>query len=238
VSKKTYEHVYSVCKFPKTGLLCEAALEQASLEVGPHNVYDIYDNCPQTEAWLRNTNQSMRALLKFARARMVPGADLEALQATLGGGYEWSCDGMGAMERFFKRTDVQAALHLKRPGQSRFGYRQTGPASITLWPSLAKALRVLIYNGDSDACVPYKGNEEWTTGLAAAGTIIERKPWHPWFTPQTPNMPAGYATTYNVSGSSSDFSFVTVRLAGHMVPQYQPVSAFVFIDKFLRGSPF
>ena len=55
---------------------------------------------------------------------------------------------------------------------------------ITLWPELAKKLRVLIYNGDSDACVPYKGNEEWTTGLAAQGVISEHKAWHPWFTPE------------------------------------------------------
>ena len=29
--------------------------------------------------------------------------------------------------------------------------------------------------------------------------------------------PAGYVTTYDVSGGANDFSFVTIRLAGHMV---------------------
>ena len=159
IAKKTYEATYKTCKnFASStpGLLCDVAIEKAFLEVGPHNVYDIYDNCPATSEWMAATNQSMRVLLKYARARMVPGADLEELQATLGGGYDWSCDGMGSMESFFKRSDVQTALHLQKPGKSSFGYQQAGPASITLWPSLAKALRVLIYNGDSDACVPYK----------------------------------------------------------------------------------
>jgi hypothetical protein len=73
------------------------------------------------------------------------------------------------MAKFLKRTDVQAALHLNKPEQSRFEYKSSGPASITLYPELVKHMRVLIYNGDSDACVPYKGNEEWTEGMAADG---------------------------------------------------------------------
>ena len=50
-------------------------------------------------------------------------------------------------------------------------------------------MRVLIYNGDSDACVPYKGNEEWTTSLEPRGIVTEKKPWHPWFTDEVKNMP-------------------------------------------------
>jgi len=125
---------------------------------------------------------------------------------------------------------------------------------------------VLIYNGDADSCVPYKGNEEWTEGFAAQGLVytphapppvkahtllmhaflhtlshplashihdmiafLHRLPvpvpqqikqnrgWHPWYVDTTHNMPAGYATTYTVSNSTKDFSFVTIRLAGHMV---------------------
>jgi hypothetical protein len=38
--------------------------------------------------------------------------------------------------------------------QSVFHYHSSGPASVTLHPELAKKLRVLIYNGDADACVP------------------------------------------------------------------------------------
>ena len=83
-----------------------------------------------------------------------------------------------------------------------------------------------------------KGNEEWTTGLAAAGSIAERRPWHPWFTEAVPNMPAGYATTYNVTGAPHDFSFVTIRLAGHMVPTFQPAAAFSFFSRYMAKQPF
>eukprot|EP01045_Picozoa_sp_COSAG04_P017447 COSAG04_NODE_1543_length_6408_cov_131.251862_8_plen_56_part_00 len=39
--------------------------------------------------------------------------------------------------------------------------------------------------------------------------------WRPWFTKSTPSMPAGYVTTYNVTGSAQTLTFVTIRLAGH-----------------------
>ncbi|KAL5463745.1 hypothetical protein EMCRGX_G032672 [Ephydatia muelleri] len=39
-----------------------------------------------------------------------------------------------------------------------------------------KAYRTLIYNGDVDACVPYIGDEQWTSGLG----FSEKEGWRPW----------------------------------------------------------
>ena len=44
-----------------------------------------------------------------------------------------------------------------------------GPASVTLYPSLIGKIRILIYNGDADSCVPYKGNAEWIADIEATG---------------------------------------------------------------------
>jgi len=240
VSKPLYEKAYQVCKFPKQGVLCEAVLEQASRQVGPHNVYDIYDNCPQTGEFLKRTGMTMRALTKKLRLAMSSNNYTNVRGELLGlsGGYDWSCGGMDAMGTFFRRSDVQQALHLGKVQPSRFDYRSSGPASVTLYPKFVKKLRVLIYNGDSDACVPYKGNEEWTEGLAATGAIDVNKAWHPWFSDNVPYMPAGYATTYSVVGAETDFSFVTIRLAGHMVPTFQPEAAFSFFKRYLEKKPF
>ena len=62
-----------------------------------------------------------------------------------------------------------------------------------LWPDLVKQLRVLIYNGDADSCVPYKGNEEWTEGMAAAGHVRRSKGWHPWFADDDKTTHSGVA---------------------------------------------
>ena len=109
------------------------------------------------------------------------------------------------------------------------------------YPNAGTGVRVLIYNGDSDACVPYKGNEEWTEDLAAAGNITLVKAWHPWFAKTDKSkgtIPAGYATTYKSSTTDKDFSFVTIRLAGHMVPAFQPAAALEFFTRFTSGKPF
>lgn len=131
------------------------------------------------------------------------------------------------------------ALHLGTPGQSSFSYKSTGPASITLHPELATKLRMLIYNGDADACVPYKGNEEWITSLVTAGDLSEAVSWKPWYNDEWANMPAGYVTSYNVTAApTKDFTFLTIRLAGHMVPTFQPASSLSFFSRFLQNKPF
>ena len=37
-------------------------------------------------------------------------------------------------------------------------------------------LRVLIYSGDHDMCVPHTGSEAWTRGLG----LKVKQAWHPW----------------------------------------------------------
>ena len=38
ISKPLYEAIYKKCEWPSVGPECEVLLEQASLQVGPHNV--------------------------------------------------------------------------------------------------------------------------------------------------------------------------------------------------------
>jgi hypothetical protein len=244
MSKKQYDAVYTACdNFPaggKMSLKCDAAIATASAEVGPHNVYDIYDNCPSTERWLNTTGKSMRWLRNYLRDQMSTNSHgFDAQLKEMSGGYDWGCDGLNQMADYFSRSDVQAALHLNKPGQSRFSYDSSGPASQVLYPELVSALRVLIYNGDADACVPYKGNEEWTTAMTERG-VTENKAWHPWFIGKRSDglPPAGYSTTYKVNNATSDdaaFSFITIRLAGHMVPGFQPEAALAFFKSFVAG---
>ena len=77
ISKKSYDAVYQACDFPKPAggklsVKCDAAVELAEVEIGPHNVYDIYDNCNQTDAWLQRTGKSMRPRRAPAAPRCRP----------------------------------------------------------------------------------------------------------------------------------------------------------------------
>ena len=92
----------------------------------------------------------------------------------------------------------------------------------------------------------YKGNEEWTTALAADGVINEKGSWHPWFdnSKKGSYAPAGYVTSYDVPDKQyaatrgDDFAFLTIRLAGHMVPTFQPEAALNFFARFIAGDTF
>ena len=64
------------------------------------------------------------------------------------------------------------------------------------------------------------------------GVVTETAPWHPWYESRANSAPAGYATTY-----SHNFSFVTLRLAGHQVPKNVPGAALTMITAFLEGKP-
>jgi hypothetical protein len=64
-------------------------------------------------------------------------------------------------------------------------------------------------------------------------------PWQPWYA-EANRAPAGYVTTYSVPGKTfqshgPDAAFLTIRLAGRMVPTFQPEAALAFIARFFRG---
>jgi len=240
-SKPMYEEVYKTCKFPEISEDCNTVIRELFREVGPHNTYNIYDNCPETAEFLRKSNKTMYWLHYYLRDQLNKGMPSHQIHENLKahGGYDWSCGAMDAMTGYLTRDDVQKALHISNPGRSRLLYHSSGPASITLYPTLAQKIRILIYNGDADACVPYKGNEEYIEAMANQGQLKINKSWHPWYAEGAQaHVPAGYATTYTVPNSQMDFSFVTIRLAGHMVPTFQPQPSLSFIKTFLSGQPF
>ena len=72
-------------------------------------------------------------------------------------------------------------------------------------------LRILIYSGDTDTCVNTLWSQWWTSELG----IPEQESWRGW-TMDNETAMAGYVTRY-----ANDFDFLTVRGAGHMVPQMQ-----------------
>jgi serine carboxypeptidase-like clade 1 len=43
----------------------------------------------------------------------------------------------------------------------------------------------------------------------------------------------GYVVEYE-----GDFSFLIIRGAGHMVPEYKPAASFEFLQRWLRNEPF
>ena len=93
---------------------------------------------------------------------------------------------------------------------------------------------MLIYSGDTDACVPTYGTEEWVRELG----FKVRKDWRAWESPLVyggASQRAGYVIDYD---TSTNFKFATVQGAGHLVPTYKPYFALTMISKFINDQEF
>lgn len=212
---------------------CRSLLGEMDRQVGPHNIYDIYDNCATTAEFLKRIGRDARWLRDVLLSGIHNASATRGALRELNGGYDWDCG--GDLDAWVTKSEVRKALHLiSPPGASGFSYNASGPASITLWPELAQKLRVLIFNGDADSCVPYNGNEEWVGMLEERGQLEQTSPWTPWYT-SSGTPPSGYVTKYRAPGASVDFSFATIRLAGHMAPRFQPQASFTLISGFIKG---
>lgn len=89
----------------------------------------------------------------------------------------------------------------------------------------AQGFRALIYSGDHDLCVPYTGTQAWTSSLGYQ--IVDE--WRPWMSDK---QIAGYVQAYD-----HNLTFLTVKGAGHTVPEYKPREALDFYTRWLEGKP-
>ncbi|KAF8015383.1 hypothetical protein BT93_H1018 [Corymbia citriodora subsp. variegata] len=89
----------------------------------------------------------------------------------------------------------------------------------------SQGYRVLIYSGDHDTAVPFTGTQAWTRSMGYK--IIDE--WRPWM---TDDQVAGY-----LQGYDNNFTFLTIKGAGHMVPQTRPQEALEFYSRWLDGKP-
>ena len=113
---------------------------------------------------------------------------------------------------FLNHPVVKAALHVDQVQAhanwtvcASVRYTRNTVSLIPRYPTLIAAYRVLVYNGDADACVPWNGSEEWTRELGYA----EKNPWHPWMTSGDGRQwVAGFATTYD---TPKGFAFTTIK---------------------------
>ena len=151
------------------------------------------------------------------------------------------CFPFDSMASYLARRDTQQELHLGDPvNHTTFAFRSSGPAPITLYPTLVKYLRVFIYNGDDDPVVPFTSDSEWTQALAKSKILVETRPWHAWYEGRDPGneRPAGYATGYsvpNAASPNSSLTYLTIKMAGHMVPMFQPWAALAMFKSFVSG---
>jgi len=222
-SQSTYKNIMANCPdFRNPSATCRGYLNDMRNQVGHVNIYDVFGPCINRDFPQSNKEQPI------LRRPLEEGEE----NILLGPNGPDACLDAGAATTYLNRPEVKAALHVPaafdRTVQkwvlctSKLQYSRIQPSLLPDYRDfLIPKIRVLIYNGDGDACVPYNGNEEWTSGLGIPATSA----WHAW---TIDRQVQGYATTYQ-----SNFAFVTIKGAGHMVPQTHPKAGLEMFNRFL-----
>jgi len=141
----------------------------------------------------------------------------------------WYCGGVRAVEDYFNRADVQSALHVNRTAwrfskdDIRWDHPAAGISLLGVIRSLAQTVPFLVYSGDVDAQIPHTSTEAWTSALG----FEELEPYQKW---TLDHYVQGYVTRY-----AHNFTFATVKGAGHMVPLYRPAAAYTMVSRFLKA---
>jgi len=252
ISQSLQDQVSAACGFPcraptwsedcmSFNSSCNEALAQVDKQTGPFDIYNYYDNCGNGNSEL-SWSQHMEAGAQPNPTLATPIRRTFTKPAH--GGESYMCGTGVAAVTWANREDVRQALHMKpqsfygRPWSTQAGagmrYTTYTGSSYDLYPKILQHVRTTIYNGDVDACVPYNSNEEWVNALATQQHFPVVEQWRPWV---SGGVPAGYVTTYGVAGHAN-FTFVTVKDSGHMVPQYQPERALEFFRRWLHGGSY
>lgn len=228
---------------------CLDHLKTIEKAVGPYYAYNLFDACwyqndlepshntltetrtyfsrvpPYNTASSRGSEQEEVSVReKFVRERVV------GLQGALN---DYPCGGNQAFFDWIMAPQVKKALHVDPKaafftGDNGVGFTYT-PTEPDLMPFYQRVvnetdLRVLIYNGDVDPAINSFTAQNWTSHLG----IPETEAWRPW-TVDGKQYIGGYVTRY-----ANDFDFLTIRGAGHMVPQTKAKETFEFMSKWLK----
>jgi len=223
---------------------CSTLLSQAEALTDGVNVYNTYGDCfsdgPVQKAplgslfdyklrWSSTEGNIGRTL---ARRPAHPSLGLQNVNGMV------PCIDSAGGEKYLNRADVKAALHVLQSPldwalcSSVLRYKsEFGDSSmIPIYRELSGQYRMLVYNGDTDGCVNFMGSQNC---VAAVGNDLVQD-WHPWHVSDVAGpQVAGYLTQY-----AHNLSFITIRGAGHMVPQWKPAEALVMFDTFVSGATF
>jgi carboxypeptidase C (cathepsin A) len=247
IPNKLYSEITAACDdISHPSASCQPLLQQAEALTDGVNIYSTYGECysdqqmpqaPRGSYFDYNMRwSSTKGILGRVLARR-PAHPSVADGLASPNGMVPCIDSSGG-EKYLNSPEVKQALHVTESPldwslcstvlryNSTFGEN----SMIPIYQQLSGSDRMLVYNGDTDGCVNFMGSQDC---VAAVGNKLEAD-WHPWhFTDSAGPQVAGYVTNYNMN-----LSFVTVRGAGHMVPQWKPQQALLMLSTFLKGEKF
>eukprot|EP00358_Blepharisma_japonicum_P002525 CAMPEP_0202945448 /NCGR_PEP_ID=MMETSP1395-20130829/6474_1 /ASSEMBLY_ACC=CAM_ASM_000871 /TAXON_ID=5961 /ORGANISM="Blepharisma japonicum, Strain Stock R1072" /LENGTH=320 /DNA_ID=CAMNT_0049645489 /DNA_START=385 /DNA_END=1347 /DNA_ORIENTATION=+ len=179
------------------------------------NIYDVYGTCIYhngTQAQLDNNRYLKFVLDMNPNMGIIPPC----------------CAWEGAYN-YFQNATVKAAFNIPNTVQDwtfcqDLNYQDDYlHGSIFVYPFLIRSgLRIMVYSGDVDGSVPFIGTRQWINSL----NLDVKQPYASWYVDE---QVAGYYIEYE------GLTWVTVKGAGHMVPQWKRPQAWHMVNSWLSG---
>eukprot|EP00812_Abedinium_dasypus_P008624 NODE_2373_length_947_cov_444.454036.p1 GENE.NODE_2373_length_947_cov_444.454036~~NODE_2373_length_947_cov_444.454036.p1 ORF type:complete len:243 (+),score=54.04 NODE_2373_length_947_cov_444.454036:50-730(+) len=200
------------------------------------NPYDIYRDCYETFGYAKlsasaHTISERPELLQ--EVIMAPRPAHPAVMETL----SVPCIDSAAATSWLNLPAVRRALHIANASprwaicQSIDYTRNMSYLAAPIFDELKHRYKILVYNGDTDSMCNYIANS-WAMESCNVQVAEDWAPW--WIEDGVGTQVAGFLTRYQVPGPG--MSFMTVKGAGHMVPQWKPVPAFNLFKRFVLGA--
>ncbi|KAI3682567.1 hypothetical protein L1987_82630 [Smallanthus sonchifolius] len=256
ISDELYEDVTTACQGNYSNPVdddCESKLSKVDQLVDGINIYDILEPCYHGDnssivrleksnlpASFRKLGETERPLP--VRTRMFGRA--WPFRATVKAGYvpSWPellnaavtvpCTDDEVATVWLNDEAVRKAIHadpISVAGDwalctDRVKYYHEAGSMIPYHKNLtARGYRALIFSGDHDMCVPFTGSEAWTRSLGYK--VVDE--WRQWL---VDGQVSGF-----IQGYDNNLTFLTIKGAGHTVPEYKPKEALAFYDRWLEG---
>lgn len=215
---------------------CQTLLNVVTQNTAGLNMYDFYRDCFAHQGiqsrrgpvlgWELAKNPSLfKEVVKAPRpAHAALGENVPCIDSV--GGTEW-----------LSTPAVRSALHIKDglPAWTicsdaiHYTTNQNYSAP-RLYDQMAGKYRILIYNGDTDMACDYVADSTAMNQVQAP--VDPNEAWVPWLLDAEGGaQTVGFITSYQ---TEPGMHFLTVKGAGHMVPQWKPQVAYAMMDRFLN----
>ncbi|CAL0328184.1 unnamed protein product [Lupinus luteus] len=243
ISDQIFEETVKKCKGQYYGgvyKICFEMLHKVNELLSKLNTYNILEPCYQPPEAKENTTSDNRLPVRKGMFRhawpiespVKPGT-LSTWPELLGGSVICYDDEVAVT--WLNNDDVRKAIHAVNTTvfsdwelcTNAVVYFHEKGSMINYHKNLtSKGYRALIYSGDHDLAVPFTGTQAWITSLGYK--IVDE--WRPWIIDY---QVAGYTQGYE-----KNLTFLTIKGAGHIVPEFKPREALYFYSHFLQGLPF
>ncbi|KAK3416058.1 hypothetical protein EUGRSUZ_H01620 [Eucalyptus grandis] len=247
ISSDIYEACQTICVYDPQSETCQKNIKKFVQAVSGLNIYDILEPCYrnlETKNESENTNMPLGVHQAGVNKKPLPKRTGMFGQASpcwppidagaLSPAPEVPCVDDEAAVGWLNDEAVRKAIHAAPASVAgpwwicapRVNYSRGNESMIPYHKNLTSwGYRVLIYSGDHDMAVPFPGTQAWTRSMGYK--IIDE--WRPWM---IDDQVAGY-----LQGYDNNFTFLTIKGAGHTVPQSKPREALEFYSRWLDGKP-